>query len=442
MSVFKVFSISSFVLGINKRNLKYISSSSSKPGRRVADSKLLSKRILAPAGIPVSPTLAVFRTLRDIQSFDWATLPNSFVLKPNKSLAGKGIMVIFGRKKGEDAVWVRADRQKVSSDFLKAHILDILEGGFSTGRSPDQAFIEERVRIHPDLKPYSFRGIPDIRIIVYNKVPIMAMLRLPTKESKGRANLDMGGIGVGIDLATGLTTYAIKGKGRPISYLPYKRLILTGFKVPLWEKILALAVRCQAVAKINFLGVDVALDREKGPLVLELNSRPGLSIQLANLAPLEERLRRVAGLEVESLEKGIAIAQSLFGKKPSPVIKEVSGKKILSIYEPVTILDKEGRQVAELVAKIDTGAYSSSIDAALAKKLGINRDFMMEKSVRSALGGQARKYINFNIILKGEKIQTRASLSNRLDLRHRVIIGRRDLKRFLIDPSKTKVKNI
>jgi len=40
----------------------------------------------------------------------------------------------------------------------------------------------------------------------------MAMLRLPTKESGGKANLQQGAIGLGIDMASGVTTSAVQGR--------------------------------------------------------------------------------------------------------------------------------------------------------------------------------------------------------------------------------------
>jgi glutathione synthase/RimK-type ligase-like ATP-grasp enzyme len=41
---------------------------------------------------------------------------------------------------------------------------------------------------------------------------------------------------------------------------------------------------------LGYLGVDMVIDRERGPLLLELNARPGLQIQVANQAGLRSRL--------------------------------------------------------------------------------------------------------------------------------------------------------
>lgn len=69
---------------------------------------------------------------------------------------------------------------------IRAHMEKILEGRFSMGNNNDVVIIEERIKTHPELKRYSYKGVPDIRLIVYNQVPVMAMVRLPTKDQMGR----------------------------------------------------------------------------------------------------------------------------------------------------------------------------------------------------------------------------------------------------------------
>jgi hypothetical protein len=44
---------------------------------------------------------------------------------------------------------------------------------------------------------------------------------------------------------------------------------------------------------LGYIGADVVLDARRGPMVLELNARPGLAIQLANRAGLMPRLDTV-----------------------------------------------------------------------------------------------------------------------------------------------------
>jgi len=179
---------SKHILGINARNIKYITPFNHKSAIRIADNKILTKKILKKTGLPVAITHAIIHSRKELQNFSWQTLPKSFVIKPNRGLGGEGIIVVYGKKKNRDC-WVKADGTLITIPYLINHTLGILDGDFSRVNIPDITIFEERIKIHPALKPYAFCGLPDIRIIVFNNIPIMAQLRLPTKESGGTANL-------------------------------------------------------------------------------------------------------------------------------------------------------------------------------------------------------------------------------------------------------------
>ncbi|MCK4525556.1 MAG: alpha-L-glutamate ligase-like protein, partial [Candidatus Andersenbacteria bacterium] len=195
------------LLGMNARNLSYIRPNNLKNAIHLADNKLRSKELLFKAGVPVPKVYGIIRNRRELEVFKWADLPKSFVLKPNHGRGGEGIKIIFGQRK--DQSWISTEGKVITIKDLKNHIMDIFEGFYSFSGASDIAFFEERVKLSKTLKPYVYKGIPDIRVIVYNKVPVMAMLRLPTKESGGKANLHLGGIGLGVDIATGITTHAV-----------------------------------------------------------------------------------------------------------------------------------------------------------------------------------------------------------------------------------------
>ena len=431
--MFDFFKKSKNILGINARNLTYLRPSNSLRAIRIADNKLLAKKKLARNGLPVLQTYAKIKRIEDLKIFDWANLPSTFTLKPNKGFGGEGILVIYGRKKKEPYPWVKADKKLIEIKDLQSHILNILEGNFSRTNIPDIAFFEERIKLLKLFKPYSYRGIPDIRVIVYNSVPIMAEMRFPTKESGGKANLHLGGIGVGIDMGTGTTTTAIQND-KIIEYIPKTRLSLKGIQIPEWKEVLQLAINAQKITKIGFLGIDIVIDREKGPIILELNARPGLSIQIANLAPLNERLQRVKGLKVKTVKKGVKLAQDLFGGEIEEELEEISGKKVIGINEPIEILDKN-KNKHPIMAKIDTGAYRTTLCKGLAKKLEINK-IIDSKRVRGALGSEERDIINFSFYLDKRLVGTEAFMADRDELKYDIIIGRKDLKRFLVDPAK------
>ncbi len=423
------------VLGLNSRTLDYVSRVNKPEASRLANNKLATKRTLQKAGIPTPRLFAQITSRQQLRNFRWTKLPSTFVLKPNQSSGGGGIIVIFGRnKKGN---WVKADKSEIFIQELNNHILDILDGSFTKSGVADSAFFEQRIKIDSSLKPYSIKGVPDIRVLVFNQVPVMTMLRLPTEESQGRANIHAGGVAVGIDVAHGLTTTAIH-HGNLIETLPNMRLALSGIRIPYWNEILLLACRTARAAGIMYAGIDIALDRDDGPLVLEINARPGLDIQFANMTPLKGRLRRVEGLKVNGPEKGVQLAKSLFGAEVEQEIEDISGRIVLGIEEPITLIDSQGLS-HQLLAKVDTGAYRTAIDTSLAKKLNLHTPVIAHKSVWAALGEETRPIVEVSFLLRGRLIKTNVFIADRSHMSYDIIIGRRDLKGFLVDP--TKVKN-
>lgn len=459
------------LLGLNARNLQFIRTSNFKAGIRLADDKLKSKKLLIKAELPVADLFGTINTREELYKFNWDKLPGSFVIKPNRGLGGEGILVVYGRKK--DGHWIISKQREITESDLAAHITNILDGNFSLANIPDIALIEERLKPITFLKPYSPKGVFDIRVIVYNRVPIMAMLRLPTTKTGGKANLAQGGIGVGIDIATGITTHALIKSWwweKEIERTPETKLPLRGLRIPYWKEILSIAVRSQIISNLGFAGIDITLDKDKGPVILELNARPGLSIQNANLAPLRERLLRVSGLKITSSARGVKVAQNLFGGDIEQELEEISGRQVLGIVETVKLIG-ENKEEIELEAKVDTGADSTSVDQELGKRLGFEEvikifsehqitTYVPERAkqelqkikasleakrienintviVHSGSGTTIRPVIPVTFTMAGEAVKTRASIALRQNLKYSMIVGRRDLKKFLVDPSKT-----
>lgn len=443
--------MASKVLSINARNLLFIKPSLSKRVARILDNKLLTKKILVKNGLPVVKTFSSITSPKELNHFDWGALPASFALKPNRGLGGEGILVVFAKKtkrvprksifhimkvfgkQNSEEAWIKADGSTITLGGLRDHILNTLDGTFSLGSLPDIAFFEERIKILKLFKTFSFRGIPDIRVVVYNSIPVMAQLRLPTAESGGKANLHLGGIGVGIDMDSGATTHAVH-HDRPISYIPGTRLSPRGIKIPEWKNILELSIRAARAAGSQFLGADISIDRDRGPVILELNARPGLAIQIANMAPLRERLERVRGLTVSTPRKGVKIAQDLFGGGLEEEFEELMGRKIIGAREQVVIYGANKERYSTF-AKIDTGAYRTSVASSIADKLQLTT-ILKYKKVRGVLGKEERPIVDLTFELDGEKIRTEAFIAARDEMKHDVIIGRRDLKKFLVDPTR------
>ncbi len=297
------------VLGLNRRNHGYLFRYNGRTGYRLVDDKRATKAVLAAHGVPTPAE-------RDACDAQWRVdglvarlkRTDGFALKPARGAGGAGIVVVTSR---DGDRFRKASGATLSPRDIAAHACDVIAGVYSPGGRGDVVLVEELLVAEPVLGALAHRGVPDVRVIVFRGVPVLAMLRLPTRRSDGRANLHLGGLGVGIDLATGTTTHGIAGR-RAVAVHPDVGRPLAGTVVPRWDDVLALAVRAADAVGLGFLGVDVVLDAGRGPLVLELNARPGLGIQAANRRGLRPVLERVAGASVpEAVGERIALGRRL-----------------------------------------------------------------------------------------------------------------------------------
>ena len=286
------------ILGINQRNANYTLLVNQRKFYPLVDDKLLTKRLAIQNGIEVPQLYGVITYHHQIPDvLKIAGVRQQFVVKPSMGCAGEGILVIVGRQGGG---FEKANGQVISTGELMHYISGILSGLYSLGGQDDKALIEYKVETAPIFEKVSFQGVPDIRIIVYKGIPVMSMVRLPTKESQGKANLHQGAVGVGIDLRWGTTLQGVH-RDRSIRFHPDTKQACEGIQIPFWDEILSIATRAYDMTRLGYIGVDIVIDREKGPMVLEFNARPGLSIQIANQAGLISRLEAVDHEDRESL---------------------------------------------------------------------------------------------------------------------------------------------
>ena len=212
-----------------------------------------------------------------------------FVIKPNRGSAGRGVLVLLGR---DGDRYVRHNGERLTLEQLRQHFSDLLSGMYSLGGRPDEAIVQQRIRLHPAFEAISYKGIPDVRVVLYRNEPAMAMLRLPTRASNGRANLHQGGIGTGVDLATGITHHAVQ-RNRLLDCHPDTGMPVVGMRVPFWEEVLDMSRRVAQAVGLGYIGVDIVVDAVHGPMLLEANARPGLAIQIANGRGLVPRLAAI-----------------------------------------------------------------------------------------------------------------------------------------------------
>lgn len=300
------------VLGLNQRNIDFIAKYNPRVLYPLVDDKIRTKELAQNAGLAVPELYQVVAHQFQVKSLvSLADLKSGFALKPAHGGGGEGIIIVDRPVRGKYRL---SNGTIIDQEELDYHVLMILSGVYSLGGHPDQALIEYRVTFDPLFEPISYLGVPDVRIIVFFGVPVMAMIRLPTRRSDGKANLHQGAIGVGIDIGSGQTGTAVYGK-EIVDEHPDTANCVVGLEIPYWQTLLELAAQSYELTGLPYQGVDIVIDRYKGPLLLELNARPGLSIQIANRTGLLPRLRmvEVSRSSLGTLAERVQFARDNFG---------------------------------------------------------------------------------------------------------------------------------
>jgi hypothetical protein len=107
---------------------------------------------------------------------------------------------------------------------------------------------------------------------------------------------------------------------------------------------------------------------------------------------------------------------------------ELAHKTVVGLVEEVSIC---GRAV---LARIDTGAATSSIDLGLASDLQLG-PLVAKRTVRSAHGKRIRPVLKALVQIKQRRIKASFTVVHRAHLEYPILIGRNILKKnFLIDP--------
>jgi alpha-L-glutamate ligase-like protein len=286
------------VLGINQRNLAFIQACNPRGFYPRVDDKTITKQICHQNDIPVPETYAVIRRYGDVRRFAELIGDRSeFVVKPASGAAGRGIIVI-ARRNGND--YETASGRVITQSELNYHLSTILSGLFSLGGQVDSAIVEQRIIMHPIMQGIAVGGTPDIRVILYRNVPVMAMVRLPTVASEGRANLHQGAAAAAVHLATGRTFGGVC-KGHTITRHPDTGELIGDLHIPGWHSLLAAAMKLSDALEMGYIGVDFVIDAKIGAVVLEANARPGLAIQVAHRVGLLPRLELVDAQAPEAL---------------------------------------------------------------------------------------------------------------------------------------------
>ena len=108
---------------------------------------------------------------------------------------------------------------------------------------------------------------------------------------------------------------------------------------------------------------------------------------------------------------------------------------ILGLMEKIVVIGLNSNE--ETIARIDSGATSSSIDLKLSAKLGLG-PITRTKIVKSASGIKRRPIIRTKVKIGDQEIEGEFSIADRSHMTYPVLIGQNILKegKFLIDPCK------
>lgn len=339
---------------MNARNI-YISKYNSKASKHFADDKIYTKNFLNSRWVWVAKLFRTIKLRSDLDGFDYKSLPSSFVIKPNRGFWWEWIIVIIDKKQN----WfLNINWEFISREDFYLHIISILDWKYAISWTHDIAIIEEALESHDVFKSFVEKWwLPDIRIIVFNLVPVIAMLRIPTRESEWKWNLAMWAIWAWIDIATWKTTYWIKND-KFIKYFPDWRP-LAWLEIPDWDDILLSSSKIQQCTNIWYLWVDLVITKT-WIKVLEINARPGLKIQICNLIPLKHRLETVKDLKILNSEQWVLAAKTLFWNQWVQKIIDINNQRpVIWLYEPVIIF---WEKMVNTVAKIDPFWEENYID--------------------------------------------------------------------------------
>ncbi|MGF1525661.1 MAG: alpha-L-glutamate ligase-like protein [Candidatus Competibacterales bacterium] len=278
------------IMGINARNGDYVYRYNQRRHYPLADDKIATKRLAQRAGVPTPKLYGTIDFQAQVATFhERAGRPDAFVVKPARGSGGGGIIVVV---ESLDAGFRKGSGLILGRDDLVFHLQNILSGMYSLSGNSDRALLEYPVSFDPIFDDIAYQGVPDVRIVALLGVPVMAMLRLPTRAYVAKANLHTGGIGVGIDMGTGKTLGGVQ-YDRFIDNHPETGGTLVGRQIPHWREMMVMAAKFFEITELGYLGVDIVLDKDKGPMLLEINARPGISIQIANREGILGRLQQV-----------------------------------------------------------------------------------------------------------------------------------------------------
>lgn len=385
------------ILWINARNLSYIKKFNWKKEIRLANDKLATKKFLSERWIPFAKTYEIIKDRKQLFGVDFWKLPSKdFVIKPNRWSKWKWIYVVkylgtenvdwnisnitqnqslqhedewksfFGNVKKAIAKFHKVVNKFqnmpnfsckykiwdsiVSDKDLRRFILDDLDGKNSMTNWNDKVIVEEKLVPGDTFKEFCKFWLADMRIIVFNLVPVWAMVRIPTERSGGKANLAAGGIWAWIDIWTWIIKSVYVNHKSYTNKFPEEYKHLKWIKIPYRDDILLWSSKIQYFVNLGYLALDWVIT-DDGPKLLEINARAGLELQNITWIKLANVLDKISDLKIKYPEKWVEIAKTLFSQED----KEVINQKILYLSQiwKLKVKTEETKYYNEILVKVD-----------------------------------------------------------------------------------------
>jgi alpha-L-glutamate ligase-like protein len=172
------------LVGLNQRNANYILMYNQRKFYPRVDDKLITKQMAIDHGLPVPELYAVVKEEHEIEELHSKIADKEqFVVKPAHGSGGDGILVITGRK-GDN--YRKASGQMINRADFNHHVSNALSGLFSLGGQPDHVLVEYCVQFDPIFDHVSYKGVPDIRIIVFKDSLAYQAKRWQSQFASGR----------------------------------------------------------------------------------------------------------------------------------------------------------------------------------------------------------------------------------------------------------------
>lgn len=442
------------ILGNNARNLLYIKKFNNKKGIRLANNKLQTKDFLVERGIPFAKTYGIISSRKELYDFDFSYLPKkNFVVKPNHGSKGQGVYIVKYIPEEWLVASIPQKEKKTSHKIIKKlqdfwsrikeiffqkfegphpagsyqigdiiltdrefrrRLLDIVDGKFSLTSWGDKIIIEEKLVAGELFKEFCEFWLADIRVIVFNLVPVATMIRVPTKDSGGKANLAQWGIGLGIEVGSGKITSLLYKEKIYKKKFPKKFAHFQGKKIPYRNDILFLSSKVQYFVNLWYLALDRVITNE-GPKLLEINARAGLEVQKVSNTKLQKVLDKIEDLSIIDPEKWVEIAKSLFSEEKSDLL--TSKLLYLSQYGKLIIKTKEEEEHIDIIVEVD---------------LNKSGNYMSPKLFDLIKENKHERYIDLyqnDITLKKNKFSIGESLKDNV-----IILGNKTASTYLIKP--------